>query len=99
MLGLWHACFNGFHDKGHKYEVRFESLTVFSLYDNVYNYTDNCHKYEVRKTFESLLKVGWWPQIQGQTTCQSVRKLYSLKVYNVPVLQKKTFVKFIKLGK
>jgi len=22
-LGLWHACFNGFHDKGHKYEVRF----------------------------------------------------------------------------
>jgi len=22
-LGLWHACFNGFHDKGHKYEVKF----------------------------------------------------------------------------
>jgi len=22
-LGLWHACFNGFHDKGHQYEVRF----------------------------------------------------------------------------
>ena len=21
--GLWHACFNGFHDKGHQYEVRF----------------------------------------------------------------------------
>eukprot|EP00092_Neocalanus_flemingeri_P057011 GFUD01067651.1.p1 GENE.GFUD01067651.1~~GFUD01067651.1.p1 ORF type:complete len:222 (-),score=39.63 GFUD01067651.1:346-1011(-) len=22
-LGLWHACFNGFHDKGHQYEVKF----------------------------------------------------------------------------
>jgi len=22
-LGLWHACFDGFHDKGHKYEVKF----------------------------------------------------------------------------
>ena len=22
-LGLWHACFDGFHDKGHQYEVKF----------------------------------------------------------------------------
>ena len=21
--GLWQACFNGFHDKGHQYEVKF----------------------------------------------------------------------------
>ena len=23
VSGLWQACFNGFHDKGHQYEVKF----------------------------------------------------------------------------
>ena len=37
-LGLWHACFNGFHNKGHKCEVKFYGCRQHFMPDWQYNY-------------------------------------------------------------
>ena len=37
-LGLWHACSNGFHDKGHKYKVKFYGCRRNFMPDCEYNY-------------------------------------------------------------
>ena len=37
-LGLWHACSNGFHDKGHKYKVKIYGCRRNFMPDCEYNY-------------------------------------------------------------